>query len=193
MSRSVGQRREWASIALMSRTMRESIVGVAIRHSRLRAASRCPSRCSASACANICAIVRRNVPCSCTVNFHDTHFPYHHEGIQSLVSETVVAQGDISPANELAVREMYLNTAANVDRAIKDLLLRVGETLGRDPGVVVLSDHGESLFEEGFLGHGYALNDAQTRIRADRCELARCNRGALRSVGPAKDAARRAG
>ena len=98
------------------------------------------------------------------VNFHDTHFPYHHEGIQSLVSETVVAQGDISPANELAVREMYLNTAANVDRAIKDLLLRVREALGRDPGVVVLSDHGESLFEESFLGHGYALNDAQTRI-----------------------------
>ena len=35
---------------------------------------------------------------------------------------------------------------------------------GREPGVIVLSDHGESLFDEGFLGHGYALNDAQTRI-----------------------------
>ena len=28
----------------------------------------------------------------------------------------------------------------------------------------MLADHGESLFDEGFLGHGYALNDAQTRI-----------------------------
>ncbi len=28
----------------------------------------------------------------------------------------------------------------------------------------MLSDHGESLFDEGFLGHGYALNDSQTRI-----------------------------
>jgi hypothetical protein len=28
----------------------------------------------------------------------------------------------------------------------------------------VTSDHGESLFDEGFLGHGYALNDAQTRV-----------------------------
>jgi hypothetical protein len=36
--------------------------------------------------------------------------------------------------------------------------------LTRQPGVVVLADHGESLFDEGFLGHGYALNDAQTRI-----------------------------
>jgi hypothetical protein len=30
--------------------------------------------------------------------------------------------------------------------------------------VIVTSDHGESLFDEGFLGHGYALNDMQTRI-----------------------------
>jgi hypothetical protein len=30
--------------------------------------------------------------------------------------------------------------------------------------VIVVADHGESLFDEGFLGHGYALNDAQTRI-----------------------------
>ena len=28
----------------------------------------------------------------------------------------------------------------------------------------MISDHGESLFDEGFLGHGYALNDVQTRI-----------------------------
>ena len=35
--------------------------------------------------------------------------------------------------------------------------------LGR-PAVVVISDHGESLFEQGFLGHGFALNDAQTRV-----------------------------
>lgn len=30
--------------------------------------------------------------------------------------------------------------------------------------MIVTSDHGESLFDEGFLGHGYALNDAQTRV-----------------------------
>ena len=30
--------------------------------------------------------------------------------------------------------------------------------------MIVTSDHGESLFDEGFLGHGYALNDVQTRI-----------------------------
>ncbi|NOT44118.1 MAG: sulfatase-like hydrolase/transferase [Acidobacteria bacterium] len=97
-------------------------------------------------------------------NFHDTHFPYRHRGIESLVSDEPLAQADIVPANESRLREMYLNTAANVDRAIGDLLDRVRAATGREPGVVVLGDHGESLFDEGFLGHGYALNDAQTRI-----------------------------
>jgi arylsulfatase A-like enzyme len=98
------------------------------------------------------------------VNFHDTHFPYHHEDVRPIVSETVVPQSDISPARAADVRVMYLNTAANVDRAIGRLLEDVARALGHDAGVVVLADHGESLFDEGFLGHGYALNDAQTRI-----------------------------
>ena len=98
------------------------------------------------------------------VNFHDTHFPYHHSDIEPLVSNVVVPQGDIAPDAADAVREMYLNTAANVDAAIGRLLDSVRRTIRREPGVVVLGDHGESLFDESFLGHGYALNDAQTRI-----------------------------
>lgn len=98
------------------------------------------------------------------VNFHDTHFPYHHDDITPLVSRTVLTQSAIAPGSGGALREMYLNAAANVDGAIAALLHDVREALGREPGVIVLADHGESLFEEGFLGHGYALNDAQTRI-----------------------------
>jgi hypothetical protein len=107
---------------------------------------------------------RRGRPLFLYLNFHDTHFPYHHRGIQTLLSNTVLAQGDIVPGRADALREMYLNAAANVDRAIGSLLARARESLGHEPGVIVLSDHGESLFDEGFLGHGYALNDAQTRI-----------------------------
>jgi glucan phosphoethanolaminetransferase (alkaline phosphatase superfamily) len=98
------------------------------------------------------------------VNFHDTHFPYHHRGIQPLISDVVVAQSDIGPDRADDVRTMYMNTASNVDRAIGDVLDDVRRTLGHEPGVIVMSDHGESLFDEGFLGHGYTLNDAQTRI-----------------------------
>jgi hypothetical protein len=110
------------------------------------------------------AMRRHDKPLFLYVNFHDTHFPYHHRDIEPLVSSVVVPQGDIAPKNRRAVRTMYLNTAANVDRAIGRVLDAVQRTQGRAPGVVVLGDHGESLFDEGFLGHGYALNEAQTRI-----------------------------
>ena len=98
------------------------------------------------------------------VNFHDTHFPYHHAGIRPLVGQSVLDQFEIGPARADVLRSMYLNTAANVDRAVGELLRSVHAALGREPAVIVLSDHGESLYDAGFLGHGYALDDAQTRI-----------------------------
>jgi len=51
-----------------------------------------------------------------------------------------------------------------VDAAIGRVLDEVRRTTGREPAVVVTADHGESLFDEGFLGHGYALNEVQTRV-----------------------------
>lgn len=98
------------------------------------------------------------------VNFEDTHFPYHHPGIAPLLTSAAVTEAQITPQNRDAVRATYLNTAANVDRAIGTVVDRVRQTRGHDPAVIVLADHGESLFDEGFLGHGYALNDAQTHI-----------------------------
>ncbi|MGE0593022.1 MAG: sulfatase-like hydrolase/transferase [Vicinamibacterales bacterium] len=98
------------------------------------------------------------------VNFQDTHYPYHHEGLAPLLGGTVLEEGDIGPARAAELRGMYLNAVANVDRAIGRLLEMTTAAVGREPAVIVLADHGESLFDEGFLGHGYALNDAQTRI-----------------------------
>jgi arylsulfatase A-like enzyme len=98
------------------------------------------------------------------LNFHDTHYPYHHDGMRPLASDTILAEAQITPDRARALREMYLNAAANVDRAIGETLALLREHLSAEPGVIVTADHGESLFDEGFLGHGYALNDAQTRI-----------------------------
>jgi arylsulfatase A-like enzyme len=109
---------------------------------------------------------RRNAtkPLFLYVNFHDTHFPYHHAGIEPLVNSAPLAQKDITPDHLGALRATYLNTAANVDRAIGRLLEEARRRLGHDPGIIVVADHGESLFDEGFLGHGYALNEVQTRV-----------------------------
>ena len=98
------------------------------------------------------------------VNYHDTHYPYHHRGIAPLVRAPVLAESEIAPQNQAALHQMYLNTAANVDRAIAEVLAAVEQRLERRPALIVTADHGESLFDEGFLGHGYALNEVQTRI-----------------------------
>jgi hypothetical protein len=98
------------------------------------------------------------------VNFHDTHFPYSHNQVQAITSSTRLVRSDIVATERDALWATYANTAANVDSAVGTLLAAVSRTRGRDPAVIVTADHGESLFEEGFLGHGYALNDVQTRI-----------------------------
>jgi glucan phosphoethanolaminetransferase (alkaline phosphatase superfamily) len=107
---------------------------------------------------------RTKAPLFLHVNFQDTHFPYSHRAVRPLLSDVTLGQFEIVPQRAEALRAMYLNTTRNVDEAIGAVLSRVRAATGRDAAVIVLSDHGESLFDEGFLGHGFALNEAQTRI-----------------------------
>jgi hypothetical protein len=106
----------------------------------------------------------RDTPLFLTVNFHDTHFPYTHRGIETVTSPERLPREDIVPGEKTRLWATYANTAANVDRAIGAVLDAIRTARGTEPGVVVTSDHGESLFDEGFLGHGYGLNEAQTRV-----------------------------
>ena len=98
------------------------------------------------------------------VNYEDTHFPYWHPGIQTVTSSVRVQRAQIAPERAADLHSMYANTAANLDRAIGAVIATVRQTRGADPAIVITGDHGESLYEEGFLGHGYALNDVQTHI-----------------------------
>jgi arylsulfatase A-like enzyme len=98
------------------------------------------------------------------VSLEDTHFPYSHRGIDSLVSDVRLPRDQIVPEQRAALWATYVNTAANVDRAVGAVLERVRRVRGRDPGVIITADHGESLFDAGFLGHGHTLNDVQTRV-----------------------------
>ena len=98
------------------------------------------------------------------INFEDTHFPYSHEGIETLVSKVRLPRQRIAPENREALWATYVNTAANVDRAVGRVMEGIGQVRGTRPAVIVTADHGESLYEEGFLGHGYGLNDVQTRV-----------------------------
>jgi hypothetical protein len=114
--------------------------------------------------AKFLATRRTDRPLFLYINFHDTHFPYSRKGLAPLVSKVRLDESRIEPSNADAVKEMYYNTAANVDAAIGTTLEAIAKHLGAPPAVIVTGDHGESLFDEGFLGHGYALNDVQTRV-----------------------------
>ena len=106
---------------------------------------------------------RADRPLFLTINLQDAHFPYHHRWIEPLVSDVVVPRGAIGADRAEDLRAMYMNTIANVDRALGEILARVRRAVGEEPTVVAFGDHGESLFEDGFLGHGFAVDDTQTR------------------------------
>ncbi len=98
-------------------------------------------------------------------NLQSAHFPYSYPGMPQILPGEPIARGEISAANRERVMRSYWNAVAYNDRLIAALIERLrrlgvlGNTL-----IVVTADHGESLFDDGFLGHGHALNDQQTRI-----------------------------
>jgi sulfatase-like protein len=106
----------------------------------------------------------QTVPLFLYVNFHDTHFPYSHADVENLLGVNILDASLIAPSRRRDLWRTYLNTAANVDRAIGRVIAEVSARVGQQPAVVITSDHGESLFDGGFLGHGYALTDSQTRV-----------------------------
>ena len=99
------------------------------------------------------------------VNFHDTHYPYHHAELEDRLGVEALPRDQITPANAEAVRATYANAAANVDAAVAELVADFRGAIGdEDHVIVVTADHGESLFENGSLGHGLRLADLESRV-----------------------------
>ncbi|MGH2900650.1 MAG: sulfatase-like hydrolase/transferase, partial [Solirubrobacteraceae bacterium] len=99
------------------------------------------------------------------VNYGDTHFPYDHRELDDVLGAERLSRRRITPENSRGVFETYANAAANVDRAIEALVASVRARIGGGELVVIVtSDHGEALFEDGVLGHGLALDVTQTRV-----------------------------
>jgi hypothetical protein len=98
------------------------------------------------------------------VNFQDTHYPYNHSWLKPIMTSDPLATSLIAPSRRSDLWATYLNATANVDEAIGRVIEAVHRSVGVAPAAIVLSDHGESLFDGGFLGHGYVLNTPQTEI-----------------------------
>ncbi|GGD85279.1 hypothetical protein GCM10011515_01210 [Tsuneonella deserti] len=95
-------------------------------------------------------------------NFQSAHFPYNHPGIAARLTGDPLPRGEISAANARRVRETYWNAVANADHWLGELVARLkAKGVWGDTILVVSGDHGEELFEGGFLGHGHVINPEQ--------------------------------
>jgi hypothetical protein len=98
-------------------------------------------------------------------NFQSAHFPYHAPGMPRLLPGEPVARSGIKAANRDQVARTYWNAIAYNDWLVGQVMARLRRLGVLDRTlIVVTSDHGESLFDDGFLGHGHMLNEQQTRI-----------------------------
>jgi hypothetical protein len=99
------------------------------------------------------------------VNLTDAHFPYSHEEIDPILDVEPITRADIRADYAEKVWNAYLNTVANVDRGVEELIDAWRAHLdGRDHAILVTADHGQAFYEKGFLGHGETIDDAQTRV-----------------------------
>jgi hypothetical protein len=95
-------------------------------------------------------------------NFQSAHFPYDHPGIAHRMTAHPLPRGEIDAANAARVRETYWNAVANSDHWLGELDARLkAKGVWDDTILVVSGDHGEELFEGGFLGHGHVINPQQ--------------------------------
>jgi hypothetical protein len=98
-------------------------------------------------------------------NFQEAHFPYHHRAMPQLLPGAPVARKEIKASNRARVAATYWNSAAYSDWLVGQVIERLKRTGAWDRTLLVVTgDHGESLFDDGFLGHGHMLNRAQTHV-----------------------------
>ena len=97
------------------------------------------------------------------VNLVDNHFPYHHDGLDPMLGVRPVSRSEIRHQNAQRVFDTYLQAVANVDRSIGALVELWNQHAGAAP-FIVTADHGQSFYENGLLGHGQAVDEAQARV-----------------------------
>lgn len=119
------------------------------------------------------------------VHFREPHFPYNPpapydtrfgetapyaagivnwEDIERL--NRASARGDEVPRGHVeAIRRLYEGNMAYVDSLVGELLRRL-ETLdlAKNTIVILTADHGEALFEHGFIGHNTQLYEESVRV-----------------------------
>lgn len=95
-------------------------------------------------------------------NFQSPHFPYYHDGMPATLVEKPLDRSEIDSANATALQNTYWNAIAYSDKRLGELVHDLKKrNVWKNSIVVITGDHGEDLFEDGFLGHGHIINQRQ--------------------------------
>ena len=94
-------------------------------------------------------------------NFQAGHFPYFHKNMPRKFVDEGIPRGKINPDSKDWLAATYWNSMHHADVYIGKIIdaLRHKGVLD-ETMIIVLGDHGESLFDDGFLGHGHYINDS---------------------------------
>jgi hypothetical protein len=99
------------------------------------------------------------------LHLETTHYPYSHDCQLNIVPHKNISGVGATPGNRADLVEVYRNAVANLDVQISRIVSLFCDMRRRGPPVIVVfADHGESLFDDGMLGHGIAINEVQTRV-----------------------------
>lgn len=99
------------------------------------------------------------------INLQAAHFPYTHPTMPASLTDRPIPRSEITKANKAWVELTYWNALAVADQAVCSLIDQLRKLdVYKDTTLMILGDHGESLFDDNFLGHGHALDQAQTHI-----------------------------
>lgn len=122
-----------------------------------------PSRVVASHFEQFINGYSEDAPLFMYVFLQDPHFPYQQDNPSTLV-ERPILRSEITAQNRDQLWRAYANQVYHLDAALGRIVSSL-EARGmlEDSLVVIVSDHGESLYDDGqLLGHGVALQSVMT-------------------------------
>jgi glucan phosphoethanolaminetransferase (alkaline phosphatase superfamily) len=96
------------------------------------------------------------------INLQAAHFPYYHPNMPRMLESQPLDRGDISEEQKVRLKRTYHNAVAYSDWATGKIVSRIKQVGVYERTLVAVSaDHGESLFDDGILGHGIRVTDSQ--------------------------------
>ncbi len=106
-----------------------------------------------------------NTPQFIYINIQAAHFWYSHPKMRKIFVSDFIPRSDITIENKEWLDKTYWNAIANADWAVGEIVnLLKSHGVYDNTVVAIVADHGESLFDDGTLGHGHVVNEIQTKI-----------------------------